>query len=232
VKRAATGLPGSIYVTGADGVGKTTQADRLEARLRDLGDRPVRRVWLRFPVLVSAPLLAYARLAGLTRYERVAGRRVGVWRFAGSKLMTSVFPWAQWLDTLVFSLPRVSWPLMRGNRLLIERHAIDVLVDLMTALEDPMLPERPVGRRLLALVPRNTRVVILDAPYETVRARRQELEADPMLEARLLAFRALAALLGHPLVNADQAPELVERALWAEVRSGVTLTTDLEGITS
>jgi hypothetical protein len=217
VKRAE--VPPAIYVTGADGVGKTTQVDRLEARLRALGGRPVRRVWLRFPVLLSAPLLAYARLTGLTRYEHVAGHRVGAWRFSGSRVMTSVFPWAQWLDTLVLSLPRLWWPLLRGERLLIERHAIDVLVDLMTALEDPNLPERPVGRRILALVPRDTIVVILDAPYETVRARRVELDADPMLESRLLAFRALAALRGCAVIDGDRAPEIVERELWAEVQS-------------
>ena len=231
MKGAAIELPVAIYLTGADGVGKTTQADRLQARLHTVDSRAVRRVWLRFPVLLSAPLLAYARLAGMTRYERVAGQRVGEWRFAGSKVMTTLFPWAQWLDTMALSLPRVWWPLVRGNRLLIERHAIDVLVDLMTALDDPTLPERPVGRRLLALVPRNTRVMILDAPYETLRTRRVELRADPMLEARALAFRALAAQRGHAVINADQPPEIVENDVWSEVKSWATQT-NLDGIAS
>lgn len=179
-----------IYITGADGVGKTTQVDRLEARLRQ--STTVNRVWLRFPVVTSLPLLLYARLFGYTRYRVVEGVRVGAWEFHRSRLLRSVFPWAQYFDTLVHAGLKVYLPLLRGQRLLFERYALDVLVDLMVAIGDYNLHRRPVGRLLLRLVPKQTHVVILDAPEEVIRDRRADVRHDPVLDARLQAYRALA----------------------------------------
>jgi len=200
-----------IYVTGIDGVGKTTQVDRLVSRLTP--QFRMRRVWLRFPVLVSLPLLVYARIRGHTVYTTDGGVRVGSWEFQDSRLLRSCFPWAQLIDTVLLGAARTCLPRLLGYTLVFERYALDVLVDVMAATKDMTLHRRPVGLCFAALVPKGTRVVILDAPVGEVRLRRADLRIDPALETRARIYRGLAQHHRVRLIDASQTEAHVEEAI-------------------
>src|SRR5690606_13315753 len=99
----------------------------------------VDRVWIRFPAVISFPLLVYARVRGFTRYETTDGIRVGAWEFHRSNFLRRVFPFAQYIDTVLLSIPVVWIPQLLGLTIVFERYAVDILVDLMVAIGDPSL---------------------------------------------------------------------------------------------
>lgn len=202
------------YITGVDGIGKTTQVDRLE---RHLSDRRTHRVWLRFPIVLSLPLLVYARLFGFTCYETFDGVRVGAWEFHRSALLRTLFPIAQYVDTVLHSIGKVWLPMMRGRTLLFERYAIDVLVDTMVATGQSSLYQGLLGNLFLRLVPRRTHIVILDAPVPQIRQRRRDLLHDPAIEARARAYVDVARHLRCSVIPAEDAVDVVEASIREEV---------------
>lgn len=189
------------YITGIDGIGKTTQVDLLQQQL--VGQR-THRVWLRFPMICSLPLLIYARLTGLTRYETFDGVRVGAWEFYRSPILRTLFPFTQYLDTFIISVAKVWIPLLLGKTLLFERFALDVLVDVMVATRRDTLHTSLLGRLYIRLIPQRTLVVIMKAPVETVRQRRADLHSDPLIEQRAATFEDITHHFGYAAVQADQ----------------------------
>jgi thymidylate kinase len=180
-----------IYITGADGTGKTTQAHLLLERLRVQGIK-ARVVWLRFPFFFSLPLLAYARLCGCSWYEEESDYRLGYWDFRRSWLMRAVFPWVLLADAFLAALSRIYLPLLRGETIVCERFALDMLADLMVATQDESYHRSLPGRGFIRLIPRNAQLVVLDLDADTARNRRMDLSFDHRLEARLEAYQAIA----------------------------------------
>jgi thymidylate kinase len=210
--------PRFIYLAGCDGVGKTTQAGLLLARLRENGLR-VRRLWLRFPFCFSLPLLAYARLRGFSRYEGSAGARHGCWDFERPRLLRALFPWALLVDAFLASLWHVTLPLGMGRTIVCERYVLDMLVDLGLAFKDPHFYQWKPGSLFLQLLPRRAAVVLLDLDAGTIRTRRPDLRSDRRLKDRLQAYRVLAAGLGLALVASDAPVEVVHRRIIEALRA-------------
>ncbi len=179
-----------IYITGCDGTGKSTQVKLLMAHLEAQGRRPL-HLWLRFPFLVSLPLLAYARWRGYSWSEETDGVRHGYWDFSRSRLLRQALPWTLLVDAALAALRKVYLPLWRGRTIVCERFVWDMLADLATALGDPRVHRRLPGRLYAGLIPAGTTVVMLDLDAATIRARRPDLRWDKRLETRLAAFRAM-----------------------------------------
>lgn len=192
--------PRFIYITGCDGTGKTTQAERLLVRLRRVGIEP-RHLWLRFPFFLTLPLLVYARLRGCSWYEEQNGVRQGYWDFRPSWLLRNLFPWVLLLDATLAALVKVYLPLWLGRTIVCERFVLDMLVDLAVALDDPEFHRRLPGRLYVRLLPQEASITILDLDAETIRARRADLEVDKQLDARLRAFRSLASRLSLTVLS-------------------------------
>jgi thymidylate kinase len=184
-----------IYLAGADGTGKSTQARLLIARLAREGVR-WRHVWLRYPFFLSVPLLAYARWRGYSWREECDGARHGYWAFGRSRLLRALLPWALLLDAALAALRVVYYPLWRGCTVVCERFVIDMLVDLAVAFDDPALHARLPGRLYPRLIPRESAVICLDLDVATIRARRRDLASDRCLAARVAVYRRLAAERG------------------------------------
>ena len=190
-----------ICIIGADGTGKTTVA-------RDVMDALERRgvhchyTWFRFQHLLSLPLLAYCRLAGLIHYVYADGTRYGGWEFYRSRIMKRIAPWLVGLDAWVLGLVRVRLPLWRGETVVCDRFVYDTLVDLMVATRDGRVHHRLVGRLLLKIVPRDAPVVCLDLPEGIILARRPSMAHDPHLSLRRRYYLELAGELGLPVIQA------------------------------
>jgi len=195
-----------IYVTGCDGTGKSTQVEKIMQRLADAGKEPI-HLWLRFPFLLSLPLLAYARLAGFSVNEQIGDTTYGTWHFNRSWLLRTFLPWVLLIDTALFALWKVHLPLLlwritdHADRVIVcERFALDTLVDLAVGLnvadtKNGQFFERLPGRLFRYLLPKNASITFLDLDATTARARRPDLIHDQRLETRLQAFRNLAAVL-------------------------------------
>jgi hypothetical protein len=205
-----------LYLAGADGTGKSTQAAILLGRLARAGV-PAQHLWLRFPFLLSGPLLAYARWRGLSRIEERDGVRCGTWDFGRSRVLRTLLPWSLLLDAALASLWRVYRPLLCGRTLVCERFVLDMLVDLALGCGDPHLPAKVPGALYRRLLPRGSRVAVLDLDAATAVARRPALAADRSLARRLALYRHLAATAGVPLVPAGRSIDTVSAALAQEL---------------
>jgi len=218
--RSLTGTsrsPRFVYLTGCDGAGKTTQANLLRERLQAMGV-PARQLWLRFPFFFSLPLLAYARLRGLSWYEQEGDVRHGYWDFRRSLLVRLLLPWTLLADAAMAGLFKIYLPLWRGETVVCERFVLDMLVDLMVAFgKDDLASHRP-GKLYLRLLPRNTRGFILDSDAAILRQRRPDLIADRNLEAKLTGFRQIANHTAFPLLSNSMSINELHQLIWE--RSG------------
>lgn len=193
------GLPRSIYLMGPDGTGKTTQAIELVKYLHSKGQRCT-YLWLRFPHIFSIPVLAYARLLGLTKYIVVDGNRHGIWEFHRSKLVSKIFPLVLLVDTSIFAIIRLYLPLLLGFVVICDRFVYDILVDIMVATGDHQYYHKRVGRLFMALLPRRTSAILLDLKVGEIRQRRKDLDADTTLTLRRELYLRLAIHQAIPVV--------------------------------
>jgi hypothetical protein len=189
-----------VYITGADGTGKSTQACLLTQHLRDCGVR-CRHLWLRFPFFFSLPLLAYARWRGYSWHEVCDGVRHGYWDFRYSRWLYTLLPWVLLLDATLAAIGKVYVPLRLGKTIVCERFVLDMLVDLAVAFGDRSLHLRLPGKLYPRLVPRDAVICVLDLDAGTIRERRADLRGDRCLEDRLGMFRCLSESLSLPLLS-------------------------------
>jgi hypothetical protein len=205
-----------IYIAGADGTGKTTQAKLLLEQLQKNGIR-TKRLWLRFPFLFSLPLLAYARLCGYSWHDQTHGIWYGYWDFRPSFLMRVIFPWVVLLDAALASIWFVYIPLGAGWTIVCERYVLDMLVDLSIAVGDNSLHARIPGILFLKLIPRNSSIVVLDLDPAVAMARRRELGNDRMLNARMESFRALCLDRHIPLISSGHSVPVVNEFIRSQL---------------
>ena len=182
--------PHVIYLCGNDGTGKTTQADLIVDALRARGI-PARYVWLRFPQLVSIPVLLASRGLGITRYATIDGRRTGRWEFHRAPWLARLLLWTQVVDAAVFRLLKVDLPAALGTTIVLDRFALDIIVDIAAAARDAHLAES-LPARLLASLTRGWLVLVLEANADALRTRRPDLAHDPLLGPRADLYLRLA----------------------------------------
>ena len=174
--------------------------------------QPVRYVWLRFPQLISLPVLALSRLLGVTRYGVVGGRRVGRWEFDRARWLANILLWTQAIDAAILRRLRIDRPARAGMMVVIDRFSIDVVVDIAAAADDPGLLDSRAAR-LLCRLARPGRVALLDADPAILRGRRDDLAADPLLARRADLYRELARRHGISVIEAGRSPDEVHADL-------------------
>ena len=214
-----------IYITGCDGTGKTTQVNLLMHHLCRQGIEPY-HVWLRFPFLLSLPLLAYARWRGYSWHEEIAfdgggtereSVRHGYWDFGRSHLLRTLLPWTLLIDAGLAALQKIYLPLWRGKTVICERFVLDMLVDLSVAFADEAFHLSLPGRLYRRLLPRNSQIVILDLEAESIRQRRGDLRYDRQLDAKLGTFRRLVDAYGLTCVSSSNSVDAVCEEVWERV---------------
>ncbi|HTX90124.1 MAG TPA: hypothetical protein VMC09_02820 [Anaerolineales bacterium] len=199
-----------IYITGCDGTGKTTQTQLLLDQLGASGFR-VRHVWLRYPFFLSIPLLVYARWRGLSWYEVNGLVRHGYWNFSPSWLMRKVFPRLLLVDAGLAGILRIYLPILFGYTVVCERFTLDMVVDLSVAMDDLSFLDSGVAAAFIRLIPKNRILVLLDLDAAEIKERRKDLVWDQRLEARLLAFRKLAVVLGIGMLKTEEPIDAINR---------------------
>jgi thymidylate kinase len=210
-----------IYLTGADGTGKSTQARLLLHRLQASGI-PCRHLWLRYPFVFSLPLLAYARWRGYSWHEVSDGIDHGYWDFERSWLLCQLLPLTVLVDAALASLFAVYLPLWTGTTIVCERYVLDMLVDLGMATGTIMSDSWALGS-LAKLLPTSTLVIGLRAPEHLVASRRPGLGHDRRLGAKLSAYEEVFRTIACPVISTADSISCVHERIVTLVNTCVTL---------
>ncbi|ASJ03588.1 hypothetical protein A3L09_10130 [Thermococcus profundus] len=210
--------PRLICIIGPDGAGKTTQAKLLIEKLRERGYKYEYR-WMRFHHLFSLPLLALARLMKLTEVETLSdGKKLGYHHFYKSKLVSTIYPFILYIDTLLAMIFKIYIPLkIQRKRIVCDRFVHDTLVDLAIDLNDPDFINSKIAKKYLKLIPKDCQTILLIAPYERIKKRREDLKFDKSLEKRVMIYKESSKEFPSiKIVDASSDIERIqEQILWA-----------------
>lgn len=210
---STTSVPKLIYVMGIDGSGKSTVSEHLAQKLREQG-YTVNVQWLRFNHVITKPLLGLCRVIGLTRYETHDGIRVGYHDFHRSRVISWLFVLFQYLDALRVKYFRII-PKIKGDRsvLILDRYVYDILVDVMVDTGMDALYESRTGNAFLRLLPKDSRLILVDRELDKVLEARPEGRVDRNFIKRYRHYQTISAQPDvHTIENNGELSELLRQA--------------------
>ncbi len=179
-----------ISFSGIDGCGKTTIINNLQ-RLLLKNQKDSSYVWLRYNHYLTKFLLAYCRLVGLTKYEYPNGIRVGYHNFKHFKIISLLFIFFTYIDTLFASIFKIYIPAYFSDKIIIcDRWVPDILIDLEidTGIK---ISTFCITRKLFEnLVPKNTFSFILRRNFKCVVDQRPEHLFDINFPLRFTLFNS------------------------------------------
>jgi len=163
-----------IIISGIDGSGKTTIIEAVEHELAKQNCAS-RYVWLRYNHYLTKILLAFCRIIGLTKYEHFKHSRVGYHNFDGSKIISWLFVFFTFIDTLGVAIVKVYLPAIFSKKIIIcDRWIIDILIDLEVDTGLTLSQESFVSRLFNSLIPENSQYFIILRDFDVVRRIRDE----------------------------------------------------------
>jgi len=201
-----------ICIVGPDGVGKTTQARLLEKTYRGRGI-PATYVWMRFHHVFSLPLLALARLLGLTEVQHLtSGGTASNHHFNRVRPVAIAYAGLLLLDTMVATGVKVCLRLAMGKTVICDRFTYDTLVDLMISTEKRDVANSFVTRCFLLLATRAIAVIIMATP-QALRLRREDIREDRYLDWKIELYSILSKKCEIPVIYSDGSVQQVHLAI-------------------
>jgi len=202
-----------IAISGIDGCGKTTVIEKLQEELSQKG-LPLKYVWLRYNHYLTKPLLLLGRLLGLTWYEP-EDPRVGYHEFYRSKVISWLFIFFTYIDTLLASVVRVYIPVyIFGNTVICDRWVLDIIVDLGVDTRRPVSMSSLWVRCFLALVPKKAKCFVIERDSFLVENVRSEHRLDKNYPRRLELFEKVSLFpVAVPVDNNSSIDKTVQSIL-------------------
>lgn len=192
-----------ICISGPDGTGKTTQTTLLIDSFNKLGIKYEYK-WLRFHHLFSLPVLALARVFGLSEVVIQDGEKIGYHYFHRSQIISALYKTAMFLDTVIFTIYKVYIPLnILKKRIICDRFIYDTIVDLMISTGQHQIYKSPMGKLLLRLIPYNSKIVILISDEDSLVNRRNDLSMDNNLGLKIKLYDIISKEFGLPTIEAS-----------------------------
>lgn len=203
-----------ICISGPDGTGKSTQVDLLINSLKEIGFNYEYR-WLRFHHLLSLPLLAIARLKGLSEVKTLDnGEKIGYHHFNKSKTVSWLYSLLLLLDTVIFTIAKVYIPIYFLRKSVVyDRFIYDTLIDLMVSTGNYDIYKSNIGNLFLKLIPENSNVLMLITDESTLRNRRDDVFYDETLSLKIKLYKNLSKKFNIPVIDASLPVEEVHNKI-------------------
>ena len=215
----------TILFSGIDGSGRTKHARKLTYELRSNGIC-VKNLWMRGRgrIFFSFPLLILCRLLQITKVHKLEnGITISEYPFYAYKPIRLLWPWLQFVDSLFYTIIFLYRPFSRSRALvLIDRNVIDTLVDIVADTRTP-IGYHLLQMLLLALLPKNSFVVVLDVSEDVAMSRKKDILNLHYLKIRIENYRRLAKKYGWYLLSTDDDYNHVHKLLLATVSKTLKL---------
>jgi thymidylate kinase len=96
---------------------------------------------------------------------------------------------------------KISLPLRFGTTLVCDRFIYDAIIDLMIDLRDFDIHKKFIGKLFIKMIPKNTKVILINLNPATIRERREDLINDQSLGDREEAYLVIAKYFNISIVN-------------------------------
>jgi hypothetical protein len=191
---------GMICLVGCDGSGKSTLAAFLVEELTRQGHRPT-LVWSRYNHFLSKPLLAYARLFGLSRREVHDGTTFGYHDFHRSVLLRWPFAVLQAIDVNLAIRRQIRAARAKGDILVFERSPWDTLADVLLDTRCERMASSRVGRWIVSSMLGRCKVLLIARAEANIIASRPAMRFDHDLSRKLAIYEKLCTAFGWTRID-------------------------------
>ena len=200
--------PVAIIFCGIDGSGKTTQIRFIAKRLKEKGLR-FKYVWLRSASYLSLLFSVFYRL--LTHITKNTEHE--------KKVIAKIRNYLLTIDMFIRSMLRVRIPIRMGYYILCDRFVPDTIVDMISEMENAHLFRSVLGRLLLALIPKQSIIVLLDVEESEAYRRKKDIPSLNYLRKRRRLYLALAHILKIPIIDGRKEPNKVHDEIVRKILS-------------
>lgn len=215
-----------IYISGIDGCGKTTQAQRLAERLKASG-KTAEYQWLRWEPSVL-PLIRKVRgdLARKKNAARGAGDRVADensahtnWKGLKRRLLSSKLFQMLWLFYATrdyYSAYRKARSTWKSDYIILDRYLFDFIVDQAINLgREPWAFRREIEKTSLRHAQKPDLTVIINIPAELGYTRKRDGTALEYLKEREAIYKNFGTADNVLHVDGTQTPEAIHEIIYA-----------------
>jgi hypothetical protein len=199
-------IPPLIFITGADGVGKSHIARWLVKRLLERGLK-VGLVWSRFSNFLSKPLLALTRLSGHNFYKTIDGVLFGFHNFENLYGFRYLFALLQAIDVNIAAIKDIRSIRHRFDILVCERGPWDTLADVIADTGLDNLVKGGLSKLFTVQIRDGAKVILVRRSKENIFQSRPELVHDFKLDRKLAIYNRLAQANRWTIIDNNQSIE-------------------------
>ena len=213
-------IPSLIFITGADGAGKSCIARWLVEQLLEQGFK-TGLAWSRFNNYLSKPLLALTRLSGHNFYKTEDGVLFGFHDFENLYGFRYLFALLQAIDVNIAAIKNIKSIRHRFDILVCERGPWDTLADVIadTGIED--LFEGILSKLFTIHIRTEARVLLVKRSKDNIIEARPEMIHDYKLDRKLAIYNRLAELHSWSVVDNNHSIETTQKEIAKLLKFGV-----------
>jgi thymidylate kinase len=224
---AITNRPGILTLSGLDGTGKSSQAEKLLTRLAT-EDMKAGAIWNRWKPFLSLPIVKLARRtlspvkeARTADYSNFTEAKKKKMESPLKKKIWQTMVWSEYSLQVRFRLLTHGWP-FRG--MICDRYVYDTLVDMAVNFSvSPGELESLCGNSLLDLFPVPVQAILIDIDPETGARRKDDGTPVNYLSDRRQLYLEMARITGAIVIDGTKTIDEISDEIWD--RTGIWRST-------